>query len=510
MKFRRAAILLPLLASLITPAPNSSVWATAGGGSAPAAWRTWVLPSADQFRLPPPPGLHSGSTRRELRELHQLQEARSKKVEKRVRFWNRGPATTRWTDVALEMIRIHRPGAFPTRTARALGLLHIGMYDAMVAAFDSRAAYGRPRPYRTDRSLDPLFRERGSSYPDARSALAGAAERLLTYLFPQESPATFKRLADQAVKSRLWAGLNYRTDVVRARELGRRVADVVIGYGESDGSKAAGDFESQRLCSTPACQGADEQYWVPTPLIFQYPPTDPMASKWKTWLLQTPSQFRPPPPPAYGSAQFMTELQEVKQANDTADQEKRQLAFFWDDSPGSFGPAGHWNDIAVDVARGRKLSTPKAARLFALMNAAIVDAFIATWDAKYTYWSMRPVTAIRERPTILGTPNPLYDPGWLPNLVTPPFPAYTSGHSAESAAAARVLQYLLPDAGQDRDAIVDMVGPTGSFDQIAEEVALSRMIGGIHFRSDNEAALVLGRKVAALAIHRARADGSGL
>ncbi len=407
------------------------------------------------------------------------------------------------------MIKYHRPGAFPTRTARALGLFHIGLSDAMVAAYDSQAAYHRARPGKRDPTLDPFLDEKGNSYPDVRSAIAGAAETLLTYLFPQESPDTFRILADRATASRLWAGVNYRSDVTAGRALGKRVAERVIAYGIADGSQSPWDFEAGRVCVPSDCDHADQEQWVPTPYLYQYPPTDPMAAKWKTWLLATPGQFLPPLPPAYGSEQFMDELAEMKAANDTASQADRQLAFFWDDSPGTFGPAGHWNDIALDLVRSRHLGTAKTARLFALLNAAIVDAFIATWNAKYTYWSIRPVTAIREWENIGGNPNPVYNPSWLPNIVTPPFPSYTSGHAAESAAAARVLQFLFPDNG-DASGIAGQPEALGSIDLIANEVARSRMIGGIHFRSDNEQALILGRRIAGLAIERAKMDGSGL
>jgi membrane-associated phospholipid phosphatase len=477
-------------------------------------WRPWFLDSVDQFRLEAPPGPASTRTRRELRALLRLQSKRTARVERQVRFWNSGPGTVRWTRVALKMIVRHRPAAFPTRTARGLALLHLGMYDALAAAADSRAAYRRARPHRIEPRIKSLIGVSGSSYPDSRAAIAGAAERILAYLFPQEAPETFEALADAATKSRLWAGVNYRSDVWRARNLGRAVADVVIAAAESDGYQSPWDFEEERPCSThdcgadPACgsSGGDEGFWIPTPPACQYPPTDPMASKWVTYLLERPDQFRPPPPPAYGSEQFMNELEDVKERSDSATQEERELAFFWDDGPGTYSPAGHWNDIAVDLVKNRELSTAATARLFALMNAAIRDAFVAAWDAKYHYWSIRPVTVIRERPTILGAPNPVYDPGWLPNLVTPPFPAYPSGHTAESAAAARVLQYLLPDSGPRDPNIKDELGPAGSIDLIAEEVALSRMLGGIHFTADNEAALAIGRRLAALAIGRAEAE----
>nr|MDQ3957792.1 vanadium-dependent haloperoxidase [Actinomycetota bacterium] len=287
------------------------------------------------------------------------------------------------------------------------------------------------------------------------------------------------------------------------RELGRRVAALVVERVDADGHKNPWDFADERLCSTDGCAGDDESHWVPTPPFYQYPPTDPMVAKWETYLMDSPGQFLPPPPPANGSEQFMTELDEVKRLSTEATQDEKELAFFWDDGPGTFSPGGHWNAIALDLVRNRGFGTMQTARTFALMNAAIRDAFVATWHAKYHYWSIRPVTVIRERPQIEGTPNPLYDEGWLPNLVTPPFPAYPSGHSAESAAAARVLQYMMPDGGAPSKAIAAEMGPAGSIDELAEEAAFSRLLGGIHFRSDNDAALVLGRKIAALAIERA-------
>ncbi|HEX2195758.1 MAG TPA: phosphatase PAP2 family protein, partial [Actinomycetota bacterium] len=365
-----------------------------------------------------------------------------------------------------------------------------------------RAAYGRSRPQSLDDRIDPVLRERGPSYPDERAVVAGAAETLLSYLFPDAPAGKFERLAEQAAESRLWAGVAYRSDVARGLDLGRQVAAVAIERAETDGHKRPWDFAHERLCSTEGCAGDDEAYWVPTPTGFQWPPSDPMASRWETYLMESSGQFLPPPPPEYGSPQFMTELEEVKRLSTDATEDEKELAFFWDDGPGTYSPAGHWNDIAIDLVRNRGLDTMETAHAFALMNAAIRDAFVATWHAKYRYWSVRPVTAIR-RAEIAGAPNPYYDAGWLPNLSTPPFPAYPSGHSAESAAAARVLQYLMPDSGEPTKSIAAEMGPAGSIDELAEQAAYSRLLGGIHFRSDNDAGLVLGRRIAALAIDRA-------
>jgi hypothetical protein len=382
-------------------------------------------------------------------------------------------------------------------------VLHLGLHDALLAARDSRVAHERSRPAELDGRIEPLAAAGESSYPDERAVVAGAAGALLSYLFPDAPSGKFDDLVRRAAESRLWAGVAFRSDVTRGLDLGRAVAAVAIERAEADGHKVPWDFERSRLCSTDGCSGADEAHWVPTAPGRQYPPGDPMASKWETYLVDSPGQFLPPPPPPYGSARFMAELGEVKRLSDEATEDERELAFYWDDGPGTYSPAGHWNDIAIDLVRNRRLSTMETARAFALMNAAIRDAFVATWHAKYHYWSIRPVTAIRERETIAGSPNPVYDPGWLPNLVTPPFPAYPSGHSAESAAAARVLQYLMPDSGGRNRSIAGEPGPAGSIDELAEQVAYSRLVGGIHFRSDNEAALLLGRKIAALAIERA-------
>ena len=462
----------------------------------------WFLEHYGQFQPDPPPGVASAQTKRELRELLRLQRERTPRQVRIARRWGKGPATIPWTRVALEGIRTQRAGAFPTRSARALAILHLGMHDALEAAETARDSYARRRPARLDDRIDPVLRAGGPSYPDERAVLAGVAEPLLGYLFPDAPQGKFERLAEQAAESRLWAGVSYRSDVRAGLDLGRRVAAAVIERAEPDGHRRPWDFESGRLCSTQGCAGEDETHWVPTPTGFQYPPSDPMASRWETYLMESPGQFLPPPPPPYGSPEFMAELGEVKRLSTEATEDEKELAFFWDDGPGTYSPAGHWNAIAIDLVLNRGLSTMDTARAFALMNAAIRDAFVAAWHAKYHYWSIRPVSVIR-RERIAGEPNPHYDPGWLPNLSTPPFPAYVSGHATESAAAARVLQYLMPDSGEQTGAISAQMGPAGSIDELAEQAAYSRLLGGIHFRSDNDAGLVLGRRIAALAIQRA-------
>lgn len=170
-------------------------------------------------------------------------------------------------------------------------------------------------------------------------------------------------------------------------------------------------------------------------------------------------------------------MNEVYAVSRSLTDEQKRIADFWADGAGTVTPPGHWNRIALDLLAGAGWSTLRSARLLSALNTAQADAFIACWDAKYAYWSLRPVTAIRR----------LIDPNWLPYLVTPPFPSYVSGHSTTSAAASTVLGAFFPDRAAELRAL-------------AEQAAIARLYAGIHYRSDNEAGLALGRRVGAVAV----------
>ena len=463
----------------------------------PAQWQPWLLSSADQFRLPAPPADGSATTHRELRELRELQAARTKKIERRIRHWNVGPATLPWTRVALNMIVKWRPR--PPFSARALGLFHTGLYDALIAAADSRSAYDRSRPEELDERIDPVLRAGGSSYAPERVVIAGAAASMLTYLFPSEDSATFSRLARRAATTRLQAGVNYRSDVERALDLGESVAGLFIARGQSDGS-------TNSVVSNP--RPAGDQYWERTPPGFE-PNTGGPVGTWTPWLAESAETFRTgseiPGPYGYGSPEFMAELDEVLDVTEHLTQRQGNIAVFWDDGPGTYTPTGHWNDIAIDLVRNHGTGTRQTARIFAYLGVTEADGAIAVFEAKYHWWSIRPITVARrlcENATRLCTKDELAAdpslatyPSWDPYLITPPFPAYPGGHSTFSGAAGRVLGHFFPESGQ-------------LLDEWAEEAAMSRLYGGIHFRSDNDAGLILGRYVAQLALDRAAADGS--
>jgi membrane-associated phospholipid phosphatase len=203
----------------------------------------------------------------------------------------------------------------------------------------------------------------------------------------------------------------------------------------------------------------------------------------------------------------MAELREVMDVKDNLTEGQAQTAIFWDDGPGTYSPAGHWTDIALDLTKNHGLGTKQAARVFAYLGVAEADAAIAVFESKYHWWSIRPVTVVRRlcengarlctKEELAADPSLATYPSWDPFIVTPPFPSYPGGHSTFSGAAGAVLAYFFPNNA-------DLVN------QWAEEAAMSRLYGGIHFRSDNDAGLVLGRSVASLATTRAESDGSGL
>ena len=146
----------------------------------------------------------------------------------------------------------------------------------------------------------------------------------------------------------------------------------------------------------------------------------------------------------------------------------------------TYTPPGHWNAIAADDFLKQNFSEVRWARNLALLNMAMMDGAIACWDAKFTYFNPRPTQINPQIKTLTGLPN---------------FPAYISGHSTFSAAAATILGHILPDRATD-------------YTQMANEASISRMYGAIHYRSDCEKGLETGNKVGAFAIARARTDGA--
>ena len=449
---------------------GGSVEATAG------TWKTWVLESGSQHRLPAPPD--DAASESELGELRALAVRRDAAALDQIAYWDAGSPGYRWNEIACAAGLKSIAGI---RNYRALALLNVAIYDAMIAAWDTKYVYNRPRPNERDSSLSTVVASPASpAYPSEHAVAAGAASAVLAYLLPNDAQL-FATMAQEAAMSRLLAGVQYRSDVTSGLELGRTVAAKVIEWAKADGT------DEQWTGTVPTGPGL----WQGTT------PAEPLAGTWKTWALSSGSQFRPGPPPAFGSDQLAAELDELKNHDRTAN--LNRVALFWANDPaGRTGSAQiatnqaafHWaplNSLLWGPELNQKVfeyrldaNPPRAARAYALTSVACYDAAVACWDAKYAYWSGRPIHI---------------DPTVTPLFTTPLHPSYPSGHSSAVGATSTVLGYLFP-----RDA--------DCFRLNAEETASSRMWAGIHFRSDNETGLALGRLVAQTVIDRAMHDGS--
>src|SRR5690606_31170181 len=170
------------------------------------------------------------------------------------------------------------------------------------------------------------------------------------------------------------------------------------------------------------------------------------------WTLPRGDVFRPPPPPAMGSAKFEADLDELRALSRERTPDQADVARYWGTGP----PSVRWILFLEEEIARRGLSSLRAARAHALVSVAIHDAFIACWDAKYAYWLARPITV---------------DPRIVTVFSTPPFPSYPSGHSTISAAAAEVFAELFPDAAD-------------TYRAKALEASISRVLGGVHYRFD--------------------------
>ena len=420
-------------------------------------WKTWVLASGSQLRLPPPPDTEA--SRAEIDELQALASHRDAAARDRITFWNAGAPSYRWVDVALE--RTLNGPVRGLNASRYVALVNVAMYDATVAAWDSKYAYNRPRPREFDPTLSAVLpNPRSPSYPSDYAATAGAASAVLAYLFPDDAKL-FTDRAEEAARSRILAGVEYPSDMRAGLELGRTVAARVIERARTDG------FDTSWTGTVPTGSG----FWNGTNPMF------PLAGTWKTWVLPSANQFRPGAPPAYDSPQKIAELAELKNFPHTFD--TNQKAFFAQTGDGIFV---FWYQSASQWMFEDRLddNAPWAARAYALMSVAHHDSMVACWDAKYTYWAIRPFQLDTEVKTLFPTPN---------------HPSYPAAHGCGSGAIAAVMAYLFP---READSITAK----------ADEMAWSRLWAGIHYRSDIEAGLALGRSVAQVVIERAKSDGA--
>jgi hypothetical protein len=374
-----------------------------------------------------------------------------------------------WNRTLIEVMLAEK--ANPFFQSRNAALVHAAMFETVIS-IERRSA-----PYR--QATD------GARGVSAEAAAATAAHRALRALYPKQQAALDDALARSLAAV---APSRARDDGIA---VGEKAAAQLLQLRANDGTQDATPYVAQKA------RGA----WVPNPGI------PPFGVRWGSvtpWVLASPSQFRPGPPPDLSSEQFKRDYLEVKElgakSSTRRTAEQTQIANFWIGS----GPM-IWSQAAHQLSAARGLGLADNARLFALLHLAGADSFIACFDAKYEYHNFRPITGIREG---VGRDDLPIDATWEPVIATPPFPGYVSAHGCYAGAAAAVLGSFF---GHGEIPAVTLKSPTApGFERkhtrladIAAEVSNARIWGGIHWRTDQVAGEALGRKVGEYAVQRA-------
>ena len=371
------------------------------------------------------------------------------------------------------------PFANPPYAARAYAYVTVGQYDALVAAFKLKSQYKRATPYKNDATIQPLVtKSEVYAYPSEDAALATVSVELLKFLFPTEI-AFLNEKANEHRWYKHWAGAATESDILAGDSVGRAVVSKVLGKARTDnmrnalGNQAKWDSLAQNRIAL------NETPWKSMELPAR-PPMLPFYGNVRTWLVADLAAIRPPAPPSTSSESVKTQLAELKGYTENPDRAKVATVHFWADGVGTHAPPGHWNALAEDLIKKANMSEVRTARNLALLNMSMMDAAVSCWNTKTYYFYPRPSQLDPTIKTLTGLPN---------------FPAYTSGHSTFSGAAATILGHIFP-------------AHKAHLTEQAEEASLSRMYGGIHYRMDCVEGIKTGNLIGAAAIARARTDGA--
>lgn len=369
----------------------------------------------------------------------------------------------------------------PPEASRRIGYAGVTLYEAVVAGMPDHRSLGEQLNELPELPEPP---DGDIHWPSAANA---ALADVMTDLFSTAMPATLQSIADlkasqaAAFALEVAAGNVPQADVDRGVEHGEDVAAEIIDWIAGDGYAQFNDC--------PYTVPTGDGLWEPTPPGSVANPLEPCWGELRTFALLFGAECAPlshPPFSRSATAPFAQQALEVYEFNDSVDPSdnltpvQQAIANFWEDGEGTLTPPGHWVSITGQVLEQEGEDLDVAAEAYAKVGIAVADAIIACWKVKYVDNLLRPITYIRDP---LG---PINDPAWTSFITTPPFPEFTSGHSTQSGAAAVVLTDLLGDV-TFTDHTHDGAGLTPrsftSFSEAADEAAISRLLGGINYRS---------------------------
>jgi membrane-associated phospholipid phosphatase len=253
-------------------------------------WKTWVITSGKDFRVPPPPDTSAA----ELEQLRDIIAKNDAQVAAKITFWDAGSPGYRWIDLVNDRLL---EGQQVPNAHRVYTYLTMAISDATIAAWESKYFYNRPRPSEADATLPVVLpTPRSPSYPSEHAAAAGAAATVLSYFFPDET-SSFEAMAEEAAQSRVLAGLQFPSDSSAGLELGRRVAEQVIARAKADGSDAVWTG----TVPTGPCKWVGDK------------PANVTVPNWKPIVLAAAEEFRPPAPPDCQSPAVKAETDAIRQ-----------------------------------------------------------------------------------------------------------------------------------------------------------------------------------------------------
>lgn len=396
----------------------------------------------------------------------------------------------KWNALQLRLLKT-TAGFSPVVASRAIGYMGVTLYEAVAPGAESYQSIASqlnglgtmPKP------------EVGKEYNWAISA--NAAQAFITKGLLDNTSLANKNTIDS-----LETALNasYKTANLsleafdRSVKFGRDVASAIFEWSKTDGGHEGYKRNFPADFKVAVYPGA----WQPT----ENGQKIPMAPYWGSnrFFLASTALFVAPAPLPYSTdikSQYFAQYLEVYTKNKTLTTEEKEIAVWWADNPGNtFTPPGHSYSIAAIAAKTAKANLAKTAEAFARTGIAVADAFICCWKCKYTFNNERPYTYVRYA----------IDPNWIPFWPSPPFPGYMSGHATQSAAAAEALtetfgnNFAFTDDSHigrapEFGTIAFKARKFSSFYETAEESALSRFLGGIHTRQDNEVGLKEGKKI---------------
>lgn len=378
-----------------------------------------------------------------------------------------------WYKLILELVR-HTSNYSPPVAARSFAYIGVSAYEAVASGSDKlQSLAGQLNGLKTLPA-----RDKGAAYDDA-VILNTVMEFSVAHFFDRTGPTGQHVIKKMAKKMDDEVSQGLAPDVIaRSRDYGLKLSQAVFDWSLTDGGASVENMGfplEYKLSDKPG-------HWVPTSLIRQQQvPLLPDWGKVRPFAMPTGSSCRLPDPPEYSEkpdSVFYKEAREVYTTVNTLTDEQRTIARFWSDDPMlSPTPPGHWINIALIVLDQQKADLPTTVDTVARLGVALADGFIGCWDTKFVYDLIRPISYIKK----------VMDPKWDALLVTPPFPEYPSGHSTQSSAAAATMTHIFGDAlaFDDSTHAADGIKPRhfANFHAAAEEAAISRLYGGIHFRS---------------------------